>query len=39
VGHLNHPKKFVDGVWKIQDKTGGSFYLEKQKVEEFFAQP
>lgn len=38
-GNFNHRKSFVDGVWKVNNKTGGSFYLEKQKVQEYFAKP
>lgn len=38
-GRFNRRRNFVDGVWKENDKNGGSFYLEKQKVQEYFAQP
>jgi hypothetical protein len=38
-GHINRRKNFVDGVWKTNDKGTGSFYLEKQEVEEKFINP
>ena len=38
-GHFNRRKNFVEGTWTAQDHTTGSFYLEKQKVQEFFAAP
>jgi hypothetical protein len=38
-GHFNYRKNFVDGVWLINNKSGGSFFLEKQEVQEFFTQP
>ncbi len=31
-GNLNKTKNFVDGVWEINGQTGGSFYLQKQKL-------
>jgi hypothetical protein len=38
-GHINRRKNFVDGIWKTGNKTTGSFYLEKQKLEEYYARP
>jgi hypothetical protein len=38
-GRFNRRKNYVDGTWKGNDRSAGSFYLEKQKVEEFFAAP
>lgn len=38
-GHFNRKQNFVDGVWVINNKTGGSFYLEKQDIVEYFARP
>jgi len=38
-GHFNRRKNFVDGVWNEDKKTGGSFYLEKQKIQEYYAAP
>jgi hypothetical protein len=38
-GHFNRRKNFVDGTWQAQDKTTGSFYLEKQKIQEYLARP
>src|SRR5215213_846375 len=38
-GHINRRKNFVDGVWKTGDKSTGSFYLEKQRLEEKFINP
>jgi hypothetical protein len=37
-GHFNHRKNFVDGIWSVNNKTGGRFYLEKQKLEEYYAK-
>ena len=33
-GHFNHRKTYMDGICKTNDKPTGSFYLEKQKLEE-----
>ena len=38
-GHMNRRKNFVDGVWQNKDQEKGSFYLEKQKLQEKIAQP
>jgi hypothetical protein len=38
-GHFNYRKNFVDGVWKGREHGSGSFYLEKQQLQEFFARP
>src|SRR6059058_3845130 len=38
-GHFNRRKNFVDGSWKGKEKSSGSFYLEKQQVEELYARP
>ena len=39
IGHFNRRKNYLDGVWNQQDKSSGSFYLEKQKFQECYAQP
>ena len=38
-GHFNHRRTYMDGICRTNDKPTGSFYLEKQKLEERFAQP
>lgn len=38
-GHFNHRKTYMDGVCRTNSKPTGSFYLEKQALEERFAQP
>lgn len=38
-GHFNYRKTYMDGVCKTNDKPSGSFYLEKQKLEERMVQP
>ena len=38
-GHFNHRKTYMDGVCRTNNKPTGSFYLEKQKLEERFTQP
>ncbi|HEU4472718.1 MAG TPA: hypothetical protein VFR58_16605 [Flavisolibacter sp.] len=38
-GQINRRKNFVDGTWRTNEQSTGSFYLERQKVEERFAQP
>jgi len=38
-GQMNRRKNFLDGTWKNKDLVSGSFYLEKQKIQERLAQP
>jgi hypothetical protein len=38
-GHFNRRKNFVDGICRTNEKPTGSFYLEKQEVEERFVMP
>lgn len=38
-GHFNYRKNAMDGICRTNDKPSGSFYLEKQKLEEFFVRP
>ena len=38
-GHFNHRKNYMDGICRTNNKPSGSFYLEKQELEERFAQP
>ena len=38
-GYMNHRKNYLDGNWQTSDLGKGSFYLKKQKVTEFLAQP
>ncbi|MBO9682648.1 MAG: hypothetical protein J7502_08280 [Flavisolibacter sp.] len=33
-GHFNYRKTYVDGICRTNNKPSGSFYLEKQKLEE-----
>jgi len=37
-GHFNRRKTYMDGVCKTNNKPSGSFYLEKQKLEERFVK-
>jgi hypothetical protein len=38
-GHFNRRKTYMDGVCRTNSKPTGSFYLEKQQLEERFAKP
>jgi hypothetical protein len=38
-GHISYRKNYLDGFWKSKGKAKGSFFLEKQDVEEKFIQP
>jgi hypothetical protein len=38
-GQMNRRKNFVDGTWKNKVHESGSFYLEKQKIQERLTQP
>jgi len=38
-GHFNRRKTYMDGVCTMNKKTTGSFYLEKQSLEERFVEP
>ena len=38
-GHVNRRKNYVDGVWKSNGTSKGSFFMEKQDVEEKTVQP
>jgi hypothetical protein len=38
-GHFNSRKTYMDGVCRTNDKPTGSFYLEKQDLEERFVEP
>jgi hypothetical protein len=38
-GHFNRRKNFVDGICRTNEVPTGSFYLEKQELEERFTQP
>jgi hypothetical protein len=38
-GHMNRRRNFVDGTWKNKNMESGSFYLEKQKIQERITQP
>jgi len=38
-GHFNRRRTYMDGVCRTNNKPTGSFYLEKQKLEERFTQP
>lgn len=33
-GHFNYRKTYVDGICRTNNKPSGSFYLEKQKLQE-----
>ena len=38
-GHFNHRRTYMDGVCQTNHKISGSFYLEKQKLEERIVKP
>ena len=38
-GHFNRRKTYMDGICRTNNKPTGSFYLEKQKLQERMAQP
>lgn len=38
-GHFNRRRTYMDGICRTNNKPTGSFYLEKQKLEERFAEP
>lgn len=38
-GSINKRKTYVDGHWKTDDKSKGSFYLRKEKIQELFIVP
>jgi hypothetical protein len=38
-GHFNHRRTNMDGICRTNDKPTGSFYLEKQKLEERIVEP
>ena len=38
-GHFNRRRTYMDGVCRTNDKPTGSFYLEKQPLEERFVEP
>lgn len=38
-GHYNPRRNFIDGVCRINNQASGSFYLEKQELEERMVEP
>lgn len=38
-GSINKRKTYVDGYWKTGDRSQGSFYLKKEKIQELFIEP
>ena len=38
-GHFNHRRTYMDGTCRTNNKPSGSFYLEKQKLEERIVEP
>jgi hypothetical protein len=38
-GHFNNRKTYMDGVCRTNNKPTGSFYLEKQDLQERFVEP
>ena len=38
-GHFNRRRTYMDGICRTNSKPTGSFYLEKQQLEERFAKP
>jgi hypothetical protein len=38
-GHFNRRKTYMDGICRTNNKPSGSFYLEKQKLQERFVEP
>ena len=39
LGRFNRKKTFICGVWKINNKELGNFYLEKQQMHELIVEP
>jgi len=38
-GQINRRKNYLNGVWKANDRSTGSFFLERQDLEEKFVKP
>ena len=38
-GHMSRRKNYVDGTWTSNGESKGSFFMEKQEVEEKVVQP
>jgi len=38
-GHFNYRRTYMDGIYRTNNKPTGSFYLEKQKLEERMVEP
>lgn len=38
-GHFNYRRNALDGICRTNDKPSGSFYLEKQRLEEYLVKP
>ena len=38
-GLMNRGKNYLDGSWQTNDQSNGSFFLERQNVEEKFVNP
>ena len=38
-GHFNHRRTYMDGICRTNNKPTGSFYLEKQQLDERMVQP
>ena len=38
-GHVSRKKNYVDGVWKSNGNAQGSFFMEKQDIEEKVVAP
>lgn len=39
LGRFNRKKTYICGVWKINNKELGNFYLEKQQIQELIVSP
>lgn len=37
-GRINGPRTFMNGSWKDQGKSKGSFYLERRVLKEYYAK-
>src|SRR4051812_22987714 len=38
-GHYNRRRNFIDGICRVNNEPSGSFYLEKQELEERMVKP
>jgi hypothetical protein len=38
-GHVSRKKNYIDGIWNSKGSAQGSFFMEKQDIEEKIVQP